>query len=51
MMTTIKIGVVEDEMIIAASIVSTLKKLNYAVASSASNYQEAIEMIENERLV
>lgn len=49
MMTTIKIGVVEDEMIIAASIVSTLKKLNYAVASSASNYQEAIEMIEKEQ--
>jgi DNA-binding LytR/AlgR family response regulator len=49
MKTTIKIGVVEDEMIIAASIVSTLKKLNYAVASSASNYQEAIEMIEKEQ--
>jgi DNA-binding LytR/AlgR family response regulator len=41
--------VVEDEMIIAASIVSILKKLNYVVASSASNYQEAIEMIEREQ--
>lgn len=49
-MATIKIGVVEDEMIIAASIVSTLKKLNYHVANTASNYKAAIEMIEKEDL-
>jgi DNA-binding LytR/AlgR family response regulator len=49
-MATIKIGVVEDEMIIAASIVSTLKKLNYTVANTASNYKAAIEMIEKEDL-
>lgn len=49
-MATIKIGVVEDEMIIAASIVSTLKKLNYHVANTASNYNAAIEMIEKDDL-
>ena len=49
-MTTIKIGVVEDEMIIAATIVSTLKKLNYEVVNTASNYNAAIDMIENEDL-
>ena len=49
-MATIKIGVVEDEMIIAATIVSTLKKLNYDVANTASNYNAAIEMIEKEDL-
>jgi DNA-binding LytR/AlgR family response regulator len=37
-------------MIIAASIVSTLKKLNYHVANTASNYNAAIEMIEKEDL-
>ena len=49
-MTTIKIGVVEDEMIIAATIVSTLKKLNYEVVNTASNYNAAIDMIEKEEL-
>lgn len=48
-MLKIKIGVVEDEMIIAASITNTLKKLNYNVAATASNYPEAIEMIEQEQ--
>lgn len=48
-MTTIRIGVVEDEMIIAASIVNTLKKLNYSVAKPASNYNEAVKMIVEER--
>jgi DNA-binding LytR/AlgR family response regulator len=49
-MATIKIGVVEDEMIIAASIVSTLKKLKYNVVNTASNYNAAIDMIEKEEL-
>lgn len=48
-MLKIKIGVVEDEMIIAATITNTLKKLNYNVATTASNYQEAIKMIEQEQ--
>jgi DNA-binding LytR/AlgR family response regulator len=48
-MLSVKIGVVEDEMIIAASIVSTLKKLNYLVSTPASSYSEALEMIEKEQ--
>jgi DNA-binding LytR/AlgR family response regulator len=48
-MLRVKIGVVEDEMIIAATIISTLKKLNYSVAEPASNYAAALEMIENEQ--
>ncbi len=48
-MLRVKIGVVEDEMIIAATIISTLKKLKYSVAEPASNYAAALEMIENEQ--
>jgi DNA-binding LytR/AlgR family response regulator len=48
-MATIKIGVVEDEMVIAASIVSTLKKLNYEVTKPASGYTAALAMIEEEQ--
>lgn len=48
-MATIKIGVVEDEMVIAASIVSTLKKLNYEVTKPASGYTAALSMIEEEQ--
>lgn len=45
-MNEIKIGVVEDEMIIAKSIVSTLLALNYKVMEPAANYREAIEMVD-----
>ena len=48
-MQRVKIAVVEDEMIIAATIISTLKKLNYSVAEPASNYAAALEMIEKEQ--
>ena len=48
-MLSVKIGVVEDEMIIATSIVNTLKKLNYKVATPASSYADALEMIEKEQ--
>jgi DNA-binding LytR/AlgR family response regulator len=48
-MLKVKIGVVEDEMIIAATIVNTLKKLNYAVANPASSYVAALEMIGKEQ--
>jgi DNA-binding LytR/AlgR family response regulator len=48
-MLNVKIGVVEDEMIIATSIVATLKKLNYNVATPASGYADALEMIEKEQ--
>ena len=45
-MKEIKIGVVEDEMIIAKSIVSTLLALQYKVIEPAANYKEAIAMID-----
>jgi len=48
-MLSVKIGVVEDEMIIAASIASTLKKLNYKVSTPAASYADALEMIEKEQ--
>ena len=48
-MNEIKIGVVEDEMIIAKSIVSTLLALQYKVSEPACNYKEAIEMINAEQ--
>lgn len=44
-----KIGLVEDELVIAMTISSTLKKLNYQVSKPASNYAQAIEMIEKDR--
>jgi len=47
-MLPIKIGFVEDEMVIAMTIASTLKKLNYTIAFQASNYTGAITMIQNE---
>ncbi|MEO6949599.1 MAG: response regulator [Ginsengibacter sp.] len=48
-MKEIRIGVVEDEMIIAKSIVSTLLALQYKVLAPASNYKEAIEMIDSSK--
>lgn len=48
-MATKKIGLVEDELVIAMTIASTLKKLNYQVSKPASNYAQAIEMIERDR--
>jgi DNA-binding LytR/AlgR family response regulator len=47
-MQPIKIGFVEDEMVIAMTIASTLKKLNYTIAFQASNYTDAITKIQNE---
>lgn len=40
-----KIGVVEDEMIIAESICLTLRKLNYEVVGPALNCDDAIKML------
>ena len=47
-MQPIKIGFVEDEMVIAMTIASTLKKLNYNIAFQASNYTDAITKIQDE---
>ncbi|MFN9597322.1 MAG: response regulator [Bacteroidota bacterium] len=45
-MSTIKIGIIEDEMIIAATIEQTLQQLGYEVAKPASSFQLGLEMIE-----
>lgn len=48
-MSLIKIGVVEDEAVIADHICDTLEALGYTVTEPALNYTEAIQMIEDER--
>ena len=48
-MSNIKIGIVEDEAIIADNLANTLIKLGYAVAEPAASYTEAINMIETEK--
>jgi DNA-binding LytR/AlgR family response regulator len=41
----IKIGIVEDEMIIVETIALTLEKLGYAVVGKVGNYADALEMV------
>jgi DNA-binding LytR/AlgR family response regulator len=48
-MSKIKIGVVEDEMIIALGICETLEELGYDVTSIARNYTQALAMIAKEQ--
>lgn len=48
-MANVKVGIVEDEMLIALSIANALKDLGYETTRPAINYQEALEMIETER--
>ncbi|MCD6010664.1 MAG: pdtaR [Flavipsychrobacter sp.] len=48
-MASIKVGVVEDELIIAAGIIKTLKELGYTPTEPAISYTDALEMIERER--
>lgn len=48
-MYRIKIGVVEDEMVIADTICLALRKLGYEVSTASPNYQRAIKMVEEER--
>lgn len=48
-MNKLKIGVVEDEVIIADHLVEILVKLGYEVAEPAGSYGEAIQMIEDEK--
>jgi len=48
-MSTLKIGIVEDEFIIAEHIANILIKLGYEVAEPAGSFAEAIEMIEDEK--
>ncbi|KAA0993476.1 LytR/AlgR family response regulator transcription factor [Dyadobacter aurulentus] len=48
-MTALKIGVVEDELVIARTILNTLEELGYAHCGPAINYTEAIDLIETEK--
>lgn len=48
-MFDVKIGIVEDEMIIALGIANTLKELGYNVTEPATSYTEALEMIATEK--
>ena len=49
MNTEIKIGIVEDELLIAEKIKSHLISMGYEVCEPVSNYEEAMEMIETEK--
>jgi DNA-binding LytR/AlgR family response regulator len=46
-MSALKIGVVEDELVIARTILGTLEELGYTHCGPAINYTEAIEMLNN----
>lgn len=48
-MSIIKIGVVEDELVIARTIVSTLGELGYEHCGPSINYTEAMEMLEQHK--
>lgn len=48
-MAELKIGIVEDELVIARTILSTLEELGYSHCGPAINYTEALEMLENEK--
>ncbi len=48
-MNQIKIGVVEDEMVIADTICLTLRKLEYSISTTAPNYARAVKMVEEEK--
>src|SRR4051812_29579950 len=48
-MAKTKICIVEDEILIAMDIASTLRELGYDVTEIASNYTTAIEIIEAEK--
>lgn len=48
-MSVLKIGVVEDELIIARTILSTLEELGYSHCGPAINYTEAMDMIDKNK--
>jgi DNA-binding LytR/AlgR family response regulator len=48
-MSKIKVGIVEDEMIIALGIAEALGELGYDTTDPANNYTEALEMIASEK--
>ncbi len=48
-MSVLKIGIVEDELVIARTILSTLDELGYSHCGPAINYTEAMEMLDNNK--
>jgi len=48
-MSVLKIGVVEDELIIARTILNTLDELGYSHCGPAINYTETMEMLERNK--
>jgi DNA-binding NarL/FixJ family response regulator len=48
-MGKIKVGIVEDEMIISDTICLALKKLNYVPCTPANSFERAVHMIEKEQ--
>ncbi|MEO6917350.1 MAG: response regulator [Chitinophagaceae bacterium] len=48
-MSRIKVGIVEDEMVIALTIESTLHELGYTCCGPAASYGEALEMMETDK--
>jgi len=48
-MSVLKIGIVEDELVIARTIVSTLDELGYLHCGPAINYTEAMEILANDK--
>src|SRR3569623_1271027 len=48
-MSVLKIGIVEDELVIARTILNTLNEFGYSHCGPAINYTEALEMLEQER--
>jgi DNA-binding LytR/AlgR family response regulator len=48
-MSVLKIGIVEDELVIARTILSTLNELGYSHGGTAINYTEAIEMLDDNK--
>ncbi|GAB4024530.1 LytR/AlgR family response regulator transcription factor [Spirosoma gilvum] len=48
-MSVLKIGVVEDELVIARTILHTLEELGYSPCGPAINYTEALELLEQDK--
>ena len=48
-MASLKIGIVEDELLIAANLSNTLQNIGYAVTQVASTYNEAVNMLHFEK--
>jgi DNA-binding LytR/AlgR family response regulator len=48
-MAVLKIGIVEDELVIARTILNTLEELGYSNCGPAINYTEALEMLEQDK--